>query len=161
MKWKVALFSWILLILILVLQTSTALAFLTPIDAWDYIARTTALEGFNMTLFTSISFLLVFQYFEAANMIYQFSITGVLPTKRDRLCHRIILVIVGCLIIFGGIAMSILIYFELEDDLIDDTKISYLVAMWLCFIFLVLVVVLFVLTVDRLRRSRAQAKVPG
>ena len=60
MKWKVALFSWILLILILVLQTSTALAFLTPIDAWDYIARTTALEGFNMTLFTSISFLLVF-----------------------------------------------------------------------------------------------------
>ena len=102
---KLTIFTGVQLCLLVILQGTTCLRNWT-FTGIDYVIKTMILDGLNLALFMNISLVLAFQYFYSSNVIYQFSIKGVLPRERSMFRFKILLILIGSITFLGGISFD-------------------------------------------------------
>ena len=119
------------------------------------------MDSIEYTIYIDVALVISYQYFTSANNIFIFSRTGVLPGKRSKERNRNLLIL-GALMTFtvGVVYLFGIIYLNRRQNWVMYnifTMATEAVGIGLQ----IIVCILFALTLNHLRRSRAVASEPG
>ena len=119
------------------------------------------MDSIQFTIFIDVALAISYQYFSSANNIFIFSQTGVLPGKRGQKRNRNLLILLAVLtFVLGTSYLFAIIYLNIKEEWRaygTVTQVTEALGLGLQMV----VCVLFGLTLNQLRRSRADASEPG
>ena len=115
------------------------------------------LDGLNIVLFANISLNFAIRYFYSANIIYQFSINGHLPTQKKSFRFKVGLILFNLISFIGGMTFVFVLDMLLMDKRMGRAVIAVFIGSSLLLLVNVATIVILGKAISRLVKSRAKA----
>ena len=119
------------------------------------------LDGLNIVLFANISLNFAIRYFYSANIIYQFSMNGHLPTQKKSFRFKVGLILFNLISFIGGMTFVFVLDMLLMDQRMGRAVVAVFIGSCLLLLVNVATIVILGKAISRLVKSRAKACDPG